>query len=89
LPDGPQPLSKHPEKQNHPAGRTQDHESPQFPVSPFQNKQEKHRRTDQTKDPVQNMGHSGQLQPKRPQQIIEKTGRQSQQDGLRKKKKLL
>jgi hypothetical protein len=75
-------LGESAEKQYRAADRPQHHEAPQFSVAPAQQEPEKYGSYRQAIGAVQRRPQPGQPQPKGPQQVIQRPGGQSQQDGL-------
>lgn len=84
-PKGPQRaqrLGKGAEKQRAASRDSQQHKTPQLPRAPAQQKEKHAPPRGQTIQGVQPAGDAGKPQPEGPEQIIKKSHRQPQQDGL-------
>lgn len=89
LPQRPQHLGTGAKVHHRPAQGPQDHEAPQLSLPPLQQEGEGRRPDAQAVAPVQHAGAPGPAQPKGPQQVVEHSGGQAQQDRLGKGQKLL
>lgn len=81
-PYGPQQLREDAEKQHCSAQRAQNHEAPQLPVRPPQEKEEQSGSGQKAVQTVQQPGQAGKAEAKGPQQVIQQPGTQAQEDGL-------
>lgn len=87
-PQRPQQLGEGAEKQNRSSQNSQQHKAPQLSRAPAQEKEEYASPRRQAVQRVQSPGEAGKLKPEGPQQIVEQSHRQPQQDGLAKYQQL-
>lgn len=89
IPDWAQPLGKGAEEHHRAANTAQYHKAPQLSLAPTQQEQKGDRPHHQTIEGIQNRRHPGHPQSEGPQQVIQQSGGQAQQDGLTEGQQLL
>lgn len=81
VPEGPQRGGKQAEKHHAAAQSAQEDVAPQLSVPLAQNEEGQRRASGKAVQQVQRPGHAGTPQPDGPQQVVQQSGGQAQQDG--------